>query len=98
MSTPAKQRQPKLRQSCDGCFLAKVKCSKARPICSRCLSVGLDCRYSPSSRAGKVKSDTSSAASHTVAELTVCLPEEPSYTLAHPNDMYPLDSQWSPSV
>jgi hypothetical protein len=43
-------RQPRLRASCDGCFLAKVKCSKARPVCSRCLTVGLVCRYSPSSR------------------------------------------------
>ncbi|KFH45239.1 hypothetical protein ACRE_039570 [Hapsidospora chrysogenum ATCC 11550] len=43
-------RQPRLRASCDGCFLAKVKCSKARPVCSRCLAVGFVCRYSPSSR------------------------------------------------
>lgn len=46
----------RLRASCDGCFLAKVKCSKARPICSRCLTCGTDCKYSPSSRAGKPKS------------------------------------------
>jgi hypothetical protein len=52
-----KNRQPRLRASCDGCFLAKVKCSKARPICSRCLACGIECRYSPSSRAGKPKAD-----------------------------------------
>ncbi|KAI8957649.1 hypothetical protein F5Y11DRAFT_75620 [Daldinia sp. FL1419] len=52
-----KARQPRLRASCDGCFLAKVKCSKARPICSRCLACGIECRYSPSSRAGKPKSE-----------------------------------------
>jgi hypothetical protein len=40
--------KPRLRASCDGCFLAKVKCSKARPVCSRCLIVGLVCKYSPS--------------------------------------------------
>ena len=56
-SSPSKPRQPRLRASCDGCFTAKVKCSKARPICSRCLACGLECRYSPSSRAGKPKSD-----------------------------------------
>ncbi|KAI5857309.1 hypothetical protein GGS23DRAFT_386705 [Durotheca rogersii] len=54
---PSKPHQTRLRASCDGCFLAKVKCSKARPICSRCLSCGTECRYSPSSRAGKPKSD-----------------------------------------
>lgn len=59
MATANKIRQPRLRASCDGCFLAKVKCSKARPICSRCLTNGIECRYSPSSRAGKPKaSDT----------------------------------------
>ncbi|KAK8049347.1 hypothetical protein PG994_011077 [Apiospora phragmitis] len=59
MASPAKARQPRLRASCDGCFLAKVKCSKARPICSRCLACGIECRYSPSSRAGKPKADAS---------------------------------------
>ncbi|KAI0974073.1 hypothetical protein F4678DRAFT_397673 [Xylaria arbuscula] len=57
MATTVKTRQPRLRASCDGCFLAKVKCSKARPICSRCLSCGLVCQYSPSSRSGKPKPD-----------------------------------------
>ncbi|KAJ0119351.1 hypothetical protein J7T55_013590 [Diaporthe amygdali] len=60
MATATKQRQPRLRASCDGCFLAKVKCSKARPICSRCLTCGIECRYSPSSRAGKPKASESS--------------------------------------
>lgn len=50
---PKTVSKPRLRASCDGCFLAKVKCSKLRPVCSRCLTVGLHCRYSPSSRAGK---------------------------------------------
>ncbi|KAH8879979.1 transcription factor [Thozetella sp. PMI_491] len=64
MASSAKPRQPRLRASCDGCFLAKVKCSKARPICSRCLACGIECRYSPSSRAGKPKSDANSHAQH----------------------------------
>ncbi|KAG4415838.1 hypothetical protein IFR04_011018 [Cadophora malorum] len=58
-SESSKPRYSKLRASCDTCFLAKVKCSKARPICSRCLACGADCKYSPSSRAGKPKSDAS---------------------------------------
>ncbi|KAJ5054545.1 uncharacterized protein L3040_000816 [Drepanopeziza brunnea f. sp. 'multigermtubi'] len=55
----SKPKFSKLRASCDTCFTAKVKCSKARPICSRCLVCGADCKYSPSSRAGKPKSDGS---------------------------------------
>ena len=61
MASSTKSRQPRLRASCDGCFLAKVKCSKARPICSRCLACGIECRYSPSSRAGKPKPDAHGA-------------------------------------
>ncbi|KAJ8129676.1 hypothetical protein O1611_g3955 [Lasiodiplodia mahajangana] len=59
MATTTKARQPRLRASCDGCFLAKVKCSKTRPVCSRCLACGIICNYSPSSRAGKPKPDSS---------------------------------------
>lgn len=43
----------KLRESCDSCLIAKVKCSKARPLCGRCLANGAPCAYSPSSRSGK---------------------------------------------
>ncbi|KAL5612257.1 hypothetical protein BROUX41_000202 [Berkeleyomyces rouxiae] len=57
MSVASKERAPRLRASCDGCFQAKVKCSKARPVCSRCLTCGIECRYSPSSRAGKPRAD-----------------------------------------
>ncbi|KAL2888858.1 transcription factor [Ceratocystis lukuohia] len=69
MSVPSKQRVPRLRASCDGCFQAKVKCSKARPVCSRCLISGIECRYSPSSRAGKPRADfiASAAAYHMAA-------------------------------
>ncbi|KAL8729535.1 MAG: hypothetical protein Q9181_004968 [Wetmoreana brouardii] len=45
----------KYRASCDGCYLAKVKCTKERPICVRCKNLGLDCKYSPSQRVGKAR-------------------------------------------
>jgi hypothetical protein len=47
----------KLRASCDGCYLSKIKCNKARPMCSRCLTYGIDCVYSPSSRSGRAKKE-----------------------------------------
>ncbi|KAK4694845.1 hypothetical protein P7C71_g2802, partial [Lecanoromycetidae sp. Uapishka_2] len=50
-TTPVKT--PKLRESCDSCLIAKVKCSKSRPLCGRCLGNGAPCNYSPSSRSGK---------------------------------------------
>ncbi|KAI9801585.1 MAG: hypothetical protein M1825_003264 [Sarcosagium campestre] len=45
----------KLRSSCDGCHVAKVKCIPAGPqqTCSRCLSHNVPCSYSPSLRVGK---------------------------------------------
>ncbi|KAL8797869.1 MAG: hypothetical protein Q9195_000221 [Heterodermia aff. obscurata] len=43
----------KLRESCDACLTAKVKCGKGRPMCQRCLTNGSDCAYSPSARAGR---------------------------------------------
>ena len=46
-------RTPKLRASCDGCYLAKVRCTKERPVCSRCKSLSFLCTYSPSQRSGK---------------------------------------------
>jgi hypothetical protein len=48
-------RTEKLRSSCDSCHLSKVKCSKTRPLCSRCLVCGTDCTYSPSARVGRKK-------------------------------------------
>ena len=46
-------RGPKLRNSCDACNLAKVKCSKARPSCARCQSHEVQCIYGISMRSGK---------------------------------------------
>lgn len=51
--TPAVTPTVKFRESCDSCLVAKVKCSKTRPVCARCLANGATCGYSPSSRAGR---------------------------------------------
>lgn len=53
----ADPHKTKLRASCDGCYLTKIKCNKARPMCSRCLTYGTDCVYSPSSRSGRTRKD-----------------------------------------
>ena len=52
-TTSSPPKHTKLRESCDSCLIAKVKCSKTRPLCARCLSNGAPCGYSPSSRAGR---------------------------------------------
>lgn len=47
------KRQPKLRSSCDGCGMAKLRCDRAQPECGRCVSYGLPCVYGVSRRMGK---------------------------------------------
>ncbi|KAL9056722.1 MAG: hypothetical protein Q9206_002640 [Seirophora lacunosa] len=76
----------KLRESCDSCLVAKVKCSKGRPLCSRCLQNGSDCGYSPSSRAGRKNRDSVSTkanvhkshSNHSVSNRTATRPQFPS--------------------
>ncbi|KAK3378564.1 hypothetical protein B0H63DRAFT_251221 [Podospora didyma] len=97
----SKPRQPRLRASCDGCFLAKVKCSKARPICSRCLACGIECRYSPSSRAGKPKSDGSSSMQSSVpADMSGMSPMSDEKGMLYSthqsvSGLYKLETGWS---
>ena len=64
----------KLRASCDGCYLAKIKCGKERPQCRRCANHGTSCVYSPSQRTGKPRkltmANTASEASHMPSPAT----------------------------
>jgi hypothetical protein len=104
MATASKARQPRLRASCDGCFLAKVKCSKARPICSRCLACGIECRYSPSSRAGKPKSESRGSSprssSHDVTGVrSVGVDKNIAYNTSHmhqpPEHLFRVNAGWT---
>ncbi|CAK1367711.1 hypothetical protein CB0940_11524 [Cercospora beticola] len=49
MSTPT----IKYRAACDHCSATKIKCTQERPSCARCRTLGRDCNYSRSLRAGK---------------------------------------------
>ena len=44
-----------LRDSCHNCYKAKVKCSKTKPECERCINRGYRCVYLPSRRRGRTK-------------------------------------------
>jgi len=46
-SSNNKPRHFKLKESCDTCSAAKVKCSRAHPVCSLCRQRGVRCTYSP---------------------------------------------------
>ncbi|KAI0185146.1 hypothetical protein EV127DRAFT_412415 [Xylaria flabelliformis] len=98
MTPSAKSRQPRLRASCDGCFLAKVKCSKGRPMCSRCLSCGIVCNYSPSSRAGKPKPENSHSPRvstvHNTQPMQMYSGDDAMSSLPRtaPDQVYPLDN------
>lgn len=111
-SSSAKPKQQRLRASCDGCFLAKVKCSKSRPICSRCLTCGTDCRYSPSSRNGKPRADAarmSQSSAGTASEISphedlapsmlTYPPQAPQMALDGTEQVFfGLDTTWSSSA
>jgi hypothetical protein len=47
------RRQVKLRASCDGCGVAKVKCDRKHPKCGRCDAYGTICVYGISRKIGK---------------------------------------------
>ncbi|KAF2209892.1 hypothetical protein CERZMDRAFT_99950 [Cercospora zeae-maydis SCOH1-5] len=49
MSTPT----IKYRAACDHCSATKIKCTQERPSCARCRTLGRECNYSRSLRAGK---------------------------------------------
>lgn len=47
------QKPPKVRTSCDSCATAKVRCSKERPRCERCIECNFSCVYGLSMKHGK---------------------------------------------
>ncbi|KAI0799181.1 hypothetical protein GGR55DRAFT_519447 [Xylaria sp. FL0064] len=45
----------KLRESCCNCAKSKLRCTREKPICARCLRQGRTCYYVPSKRAGRTR-------------------------------------------
>ncbi|PIB00654.1 Aflatoxin biosynthesis regulatory protein [Cercospora beticola] len=54
----------KLRDSCEICASAKVRCSKEKPSCSRCINRGLKCEYGLSRRNGRSATNNNSSSSN----------------------------------
>lgn len=46
-------RTPKLRDSCDACSMAKIRCTRKKPTCTRCGKRGISCEYIATKRAGR---------------------------------------------
>ncbi|EME79823.1 uncharacterized protein MYCFIDRAFT_199474 [Pseudocercospora fijiensis CIRAD86] len=101
-----RQTVPKLKESCDCCASAKVRCSREQPSCLRCRQRGFNCEYSISRRAGRQtrtisndassprQTSSSSASSYTGSPLTS--PILPPYS-SHPHRRNPSDSSDSSS-
>jgi hypothetical protein len=53
VAAPQPGKQWKLRQTCDLCSEAKVKCDKKQPRCGRCERLSYECVYSPARRIGR---------------------------------------------
>ncbi|PYH92047.1 hypothetical protein BO71DRAFT_485745 [Aspergillus ellipticus CBS 707.79] len=45
--------QSKLRNSCDLCYVMKLRCTREKPTCSRCRKNAAVCAYSPTKRPGR---------------------------------------------
>ncbi|KAF2742522.1 hypothetical protein M011DRAFT_264346 [Sporormia fimetaria CBS 119925] len=69
-SLPPNTSHQKLRNSCDACNTAKVKCSKERPTCRRCERRELFCVYSVSLRSSKRPADQRGAANRARTQST----------------------------
>jgi hypothetical protein len=50
---PSPSRAPKLRDSCDACAVAKIRCNRRKPTCTRCEKRRLLCEYKATKRAGR---------------------------------------------
>lgn len=105
MSAPGmtQKSEPKLRASCDGCYHAKLKCSKERPVCPRCRNLGLVCHYSPSQRMGKPRKNLSHHQQSTISlvsspdsQMSSTIP--PQSTWPHPASTETLYMSPNPTV
>ncbi|KAI0902992.1 hypothetical protein F4823DRAFT_330375 [Ustulina deusta] len=82
-STSATRAPPprKLRDSCCNCAKSKLRCSKEKPTCARCVKQGKACSYVPSKRAGRnqttrlERSGSESAKSTIPVRPTIASPE-----------------------
>jgi Fungal Zn(2)-Cys(6) binuclear cluster domain/Aflatoxin regulatory protein len=61
---PSRSATQSLRDSCDSCYKAKIKCSKTKPECERCMNRGFRCVYLPSRRRGRTKAMTERCTPH----------------------------------
>ncbi|KAI0469312.1 hypothetical protein F4859DRAFT_487699 [Xylaria cf. heliscus] len=50
---PVNRKATKLRASCDACNESKVRCSQTKPLCERCVRLGISCIYGLSRRSHK---------------------------------------------
>ena len=95
-------RAPKLRDSCNACAAAKVRCTKQKPTCTRCHKSGLDCEYNATRRAGRPSQASTTrpakvakALQHTRrnnAPSEVHIPSRPDPCTTIPSAMTPLAS------
>ncbi|EPE37021.1 Zn2/Cys6 DNA-binding protein [Glarea lozoyensis ATCC 20868] len=50
---------PATRVACDACRERKIRCNRHRPVCGRCVKLGITCRYSSRSTSTPSKLDLS---------------------------------------
>lgn len=89
MQQPSRARQ-RLKDSCNNCALAKVKCNREKPVCSRCQDRDLACSYGLSHRSGRRrtasrildKTVTATTTSSTAIPKASCIPPQETFNRA----------------
>lgn len=73
----------KLRGTCHACASSKVRCSKQKPTCSRCVKRGTICEYSIAKRPGRRNENHSSERASPTTDAAQSLPDS-SWTNVQP--------------
>ncbi|KAK4111489.1 hypothetical protein N656DRAFT_780786 [Canariomyces notabilis] len=89
-------QQLKLKDSCDPCSAAKVRCTKEKPSCARCDKFGHRCYYSPARRIGPPH--RSNSREHSSNSLSSSSNGPASATASTPSSLKPPGLNYSASI
>ncbi|KAF2173926.1 hypothetical protein M409DRAFT_16194 [Zasmidium cellare ATCC 36951] len=73
-------KTPRLKEVCDSCSAAKVRCSRDKDGCNRCLARGIECVYSASRRVGRRRGPRHRKRTTSISSVINC-PSSPSTSL-----------------
>jgi hypothetical protein len=89
-------RRTRFKDSCDMCAAAKIRCTKEKPNCTRCVKYGHQCSYSPARRMGRPWRGSMAGSSCLPAEIAMpgppVVPVEDVELLGEPPSLWRQDN------